>query len=214
MSDPHANALLDAVDALTKPTTTKVIQETADGGTVLVAVVLPSLLDQLDYSIRESMGIAGSGSQASVRNMLNGDALFKSLKMKSIIQDWARTSGVTMRHGMTATELLRGWYVLFVQVKRSEELTGFHLKMLSGWAHQIETALNPPRTKDLPDPCPTCGADTWWQDGQKFDRPLIMTFHEGPDMIERGKGVCRACETVFGFRELSYAIECAEGKHA
>ena len=139
--------------------------------------------------------------------MLNGDALHKSLKMKSTIRDWARTAGFELRQGSTPAEMLRGWYVLFVASERSDELTGFHLKMLAGWAHQIVAALDPPRLKDLPDACPTCGADTWWQDGQEFTRPLLLSMHDGPDMIETGKGMCRACEAVFGLRELSYAIE-------
>jgi hypothetical protein len=202
--------LLDVVDALTLPRTTRHIQSNEAGITCTTPIEHPPLLDQLDDAIRGTIGIGGSGSLPNERNMLNNEALYKSVLITTLIRDWARGANVEVRPDSKPRDLLRRWYIAFAQKPASREVEGVYLRQMGVWLGQIQTMFDPPRTQDLPGACPTCGAKEWWQDGQRFPRPLVITFHEGPDMIDNGKGMCRACEAVFGIRELSYAIDAAE----
>lgn len=199
--------LLDAVDALTLPSRTKVEQD--DGH--IVTVELPSLLDQLDAAIRGTVGAGGTGALANERNMLNADSLYRALLIKNMVKEWARLVGIQTRPADEPGPLLRRWYVLYIQTPRYLEDPRFYINQLTKWATQIEKLFNPPRTRDLPDACPICDADTYWLNGHEYPRPLVISFHDGPTMIEDGKGMCRACEAAFGLRELSFAIE---EKHA
>ena len=199
--------LLEAVEALTKPSRTKVVQD--DGN--VVTVELPSLLDQLDAAIRGSIvGIGGSGSLANERNMLNGDALHKAMTIKSVVKDWARMAGVKPVHGATVTEILRRWYVAYVGKSTEHTADRFYLGQLTGWAEQITAMFNPPRVRELPDPCPDCHAVEWENeaDGLMYLRPLQIQFQPDlPDLISNAKGICRACPKTWSARELAYEIE-------
>ena len=205
--------LLDALDALTKSRTTKTVQE-KNGITCVSPVELPSLLDRLEDAIRGTVGIGGGGSLPNERNMLNAGNLYTAVMITTMVKEWARGAGIVTRPADTPAPLLRSWYVLFSQTERYREDHSFYLRKMQGWAKQIEALFDPPRTRDLPDECPLCGAGTWWKDGNEYRRPLLLTFHDGPEMIETGKGECRACEAVFGIRELSYAIDAKEVKEA
>ncbi|WP_104128021.1 hypothetical protein [Cryobacterium sp. Y57] len=203
------NDLLDALDALTKSRTTKTVQE-KNGITCVSPVELPSLLDRLEDAIRGTVGIGGGGSLPNERNMLNAGNLYTAVMITTMVKEWARGAGIVTRPADMPAPLLRSWYVIFSQTERYREDHSFYLRKMQGWAKQIEALFDPPRTRDLPDDCPLCGAGTWWKDGNEYQRPLLLTFHDGPEMIETGKGECRACEAVFGIRELSYAIDAQE----
>ncbi|WP_213816197.1 hypothetical protein [Glaciihabitans sp. dw_435] len=212
MSD---NYLLDAVDALTKPVRSKVIQDSPDAampGTSVATVELPSLLDQLDEAIRGTIGIGGSGSLANERNMLNNDALHRFVTISSMIKDWARAVKIPVKTGDLPGPMLRAWFIAFTAAGQpSLEAERFYSRQMNGWAAQISAMFDPPRTRDLPDACPVCEATEWWnpETGQKYPRPLVISFHDGPDLLDRGKGLCRACDTTFRIRELALAIETA-----
>jgi hypothetical protein len=197
--------LLDAVDDLTKLSRTLVIQ--GDTGS---RVEHPSLLEQLEAAIYATIGIGGSGSLANERNMLDGDALYQMSKIRVTVQSWAQTVGVTYRQQATTGELLRSWYVKHTASNPSPEVDGFHLMQLRKWAGMIRGKLDPPKQKDLPDACPVCLSSTFWKEGQQYPRPLVIHYREGDDLVSKAKGLCRACEAVWGARELAYAIEEAE----
>ena len=205
MSTPQTNRLLDAVDDLTKSSRTLVVQ-----GYTGSRVEHPSLLEQLENAIYATIGIGGSGSLANERNVLDGDALYEFSKITTLVQSWAQTAGVAYRHGARTSDLLRAWYVKHTESNPSEEVDGFHLKQLRKWAGMIRAKLDPPKQKDLPDACPVCLSSTFWKEGQQYPRPLVIHYREGDDLVNGAIGLCRACEQVWGARELAYAIEEAE----
>jgi len=199
--------LLDSVQALTRPIRSKVLMTNDAGISCTTPVVLAPLLDQLDAAIRGTVGVGGAGALANERNMLNADALYRASMITTLVKDWARIVGIQTRPTDLPGPLLDQWYVLFMQKVHSAELVRWHERKMQEWANSIEGMLDPPRTRDLPNACPICEADTWWLNGNEYPRPLILTFHDGPRMIEDGKGLCRSCEAVFGMRELSYALD-------
>lgn len=193
--------LLLAVEELTKPQRSKVMQEA-----VLRTVELPPLLVQLRDAIAGSIGIGGSGSLANERNMLDGDALYRFSLISTTIADWARMVGTTAtKNDPVAT--LKAWYIAYTAKPVQLDSERFYLREMRSWAGQIRAKLDPPRSKDLPDSCPVCDASTWWKDGEEYPRPLVVEFRDGPEMIDNAKGLCRACEEVWTARELSFALE-------
>lgn len=199
--------LLDAVDDLTIGTRQKFMQDTTDGGSVMVTVQQASLLERLDDAIRGTVGVGGAGALASERNMLNAGNLYLAMRINSVIKGWAHMASIETRPSDKPSEVLRSWYVAFEQTARYREDPSFFTGQLVRWKKQILAMFDPPRMRDLPDECPVCNSLTWWQDGKEYARPLVITFHDGPEMIEKGRGSCRSCEAVFGIRELSYAID-------
>ena len=192
---------------LTKPSRTKVVQ---DDGHVAV-VELPSLLDQLDAAIRGSIvGIGGAGSLANERNMLDSDALYKAMTINSVVKDWARMAGVKPVYGATVTEILRRWHVAYIGKPTEHTADRFYVKQLTGWAEQITGMFNPPRIRELDDPCPKCHAAEWVNatDGLTYLRPLQVQFYpDMPDLVGNAKGICRACAKTWSARELAFEIE-------
>jgi hypothetical protein len=202
------NYLLDAVDELTKPKRTKVLQD--DGKTTTVTA--DPLLKQLDESIRSSLGAGSAGGRLAFEGaILNMAALFTAMKISSQIGDWCRL--VDVRPVKDSSNDLRAWYVASLSRDISEGSRKVQVKQLEKWAGQIRALLDPPKEWDLPDACPLCGATEWWDSktGTKFLRPLIVQYRAtGADMIQRAKGLCRACEAVWDVRELAYSLEHAE----
>ena len=198
--------LLLAVEALTKPNRTKVIQ-----GTRTVTIKLPPLLDQLEAAILGSIvGIGGSGSLANERNMINGEALFQALKIKAAIRDWCRIVGIDSRPKDKPIDLLPRWYAAYTSRELTLEAERFYCRQLNGWATQITAMFNPLKVHDLPDACPICAATEWVneKDGLSYSRPLVVTFQpDTPDLITNAQGTCRACLKVWSARELAYEIE-------
>jgi hypothetical protein len=215
------NYLLLGVEALTKPAKhgewQDIIQAGVPVGTQKITIELPPLLEQLDGAIRSSMGGAPTSGAALAFEgaVLNTAALFTAMKISTQIRDWCRIAKVQPVKN-TSTNLVN-WYIKLDQGPIALEVETFHVKILSSWAKQIKAMLDPPRERDLPDACPVCGATEWWdmKDGKKYPRPLVVRYRPSQeDMIGQAKGICRACATVFGVRELAYEIEQAEIRYA
>lgn len=204
--------LLDAVDALTKPRKSKVVQQNDAGITCTSTVELPSLLEQLDASIRSSMGGSTSGaSLASERAPLDTGALFEAMKITTQIEQWCRAAKVKATR--KPADDLRAWYVAKLAQADDLDAETFHIKQLGKWAHTIEALLDRPREKDLPDACPTCGAKSWWRDGAEYYRPLLVRYRTD-DPVGSATAVCRSCEANWNARELAYLLEQEEARHA
>ena len=199
------NPLLEAVEALAKPNRSKVLV-----GADLATVSLPPLLEQLENAIRGSIvGIGGSGSLANERNVLDGDALFRFMKISTTIKEWARMAGseVTAENmGRTLT----AWYLAYTSKAVTIDQERFYTRQMEGWARAIVDKLNPRVTLLLSDRCPVCDAETWWNasDRLEYTHPLISSYPEGSeDPVNEATAMCRACATVWGARELAYALE-------
>ena len=207
------NNLLDALDELTKPVRTKVIQDGPVGqlvaGQHVATVEQPPLLQQLQNAIGGTIGIGGSASLANERNMLDADALYRFSIINSMIQDWARMAGATITRG-DAVATLRAWYVAYTATRPELASERFYETKMRQWAAQIEAKLDPPRTRELPDACPVCGATEWWNPSDKlrYLHPLVIQYKpDGPDRIQQAKALCRACEKTWGIRQLAYDLE-------
>jgi hypothetical protein len=215
--------LLDVVDDLTLPkhnpvtqdvmievtdTETQAVTVRASGRTRKGFVTLPPLLTQLQDAIRSSIGGTASGaSLAHERSVLDADALQKAMIIASTIGDWCRLVDAHHdRADMCAS--LRGWYTKRLATNPTQAEDDFYQGQLRGWVSFVWAKLDPVRERELPDACPTCGAAEWWRDGERYHHPLVIKYRPNDaDMIERGRALCRACEQVWGIRELAYALE-------
>lgn len=205
------NLLLEAVQGLTRPVVTKVIQDGPVGsglaGTHVAKVSQTPLLTQLEEAIRGTIGIGGSGSLARERNMLDADALHRFSVISSQIREWALAVGAEVHKG-DAVRTLESWYRQYVMYPRDTEQ--FYTGQLLAWAAQITEKLNPKRVWDMPDACPACGAASWVNpaDGLPYLRPLVIEYEEsGPNLIQEARALCRACAKVWGVRDLAWDLE-------
>jgi hypothetical protein len=203
--------LLLAFEDLTNPVRSKVIQGAGDTSRT-VTVILPPLLRQLEDAITGTLGIGGSGSLPSERNLLDADALQRFMTISATVRDWARMvkAKVTPDNvGLT----LRAWYVAYRATPREEASERFYTNQMTGWAEQIRVKLNPVRVREVPGECPTCGATSWWSKAtrEEYPFPLVTEYdpEAGATLVESARSSCRACGAVFGVRELAYLLETA-----
>lgn len=197
--------LLEAVDALTKPIT---LHQTVTESRFTCVVYDSPLLDRLQDEIRFSLSREGAKSLPNQRVPINSGALMLFMRVSSEITDWAHGAKATVYRGDPG-RTLRSWYVAWGQSQRQEQDTSARARILRGWEASIRRELEPPRTKDLPDPCPACGAVEWWRDGERYPRPLVVESPRNPEssLIDESTAVCRACDKRWGARELAYELE-------
>jgi hypothetical protein len=209
--DNPAQDLLDNIDKLTKPINRKEFQETIAGQPMkVVRVTLPPLLTQLDEAIRGSIGIGGSGSLPNERNMLDSDALYRFVMIKTVVEDWARIVKADV-HPQDPAATLRAWYVRWNEKARDIPEVKHHRGKTATWVEQIEEKLDPVRIRELPDWCPNCMADAWWNpaDKLKYLHPLVIEYKvsAGAELVEKAEAKCRACDEKWGVRQLAYELE-------
>jgi hypothetical protein len=204
MTADNDDRLLLAVEELTKPQRSKVIQ---DGS--VHTVTLPPLLERMEAAVHSSMGGTSSGaSLAHEGSPLDVDALFKMMKILSQIGDWCRI--VKVQPVKNATTDLVAWFAAVPHESRTHEYDKFYIRTLGAWANEIETKLDPWRERELPDSCPVCGADKWFNksDGLSYHHPLVVKYKpDSDDMVNEAKAMCRFCTEVWSVRELAREIE-------
>lgn len=197
--------LLDAVDSLTKPA---VLHHTIADSRFTCVVYDTPLLDRLQNEIRFSLSREGSKSLPNQRVPINSGALMLFMRISSQITDWAHDAKATVHKGDPG-RTLRSWYVAWTQTEREAGSVAGRVRLLTGWEASIRREIEPPRQKDLPDPCPSCGASEWWRDGESYPRPLVVESPRNPDrsLIDESTAHCRACDKRWGARELAYELE-------
>lgn len=198
--------LLDAVDALTKPVT---LHQTIAASKFTCVVVDTPLLDRLENEIRFSLSREASKSLPGQRIPINSGALMLFMRISSQITDWAHGVKATVHKGDPG-RTLRSWYVVWTQTAREDSVVAAKARFLHTWAGQIRRELEPPRQRDLPDPCPACGASEWWRDGERYPRPLVVESPRNPEpgkLVDESTAACRACDKRWGARELAYELE-------
>jgi hypothetical protein len=200
------DALLLAVEALTRPRTSKVVQS-KNGIECISPINLPPLLETLDTMIRETMGGSAGGTLKSQQNILDTDALWRFIRINTTVNDWARLAGSIISKPDSG-KTLAAWYVVYRQKTRTYEEDKFYVKQLWAWANEIEEKIDPWKVADLPDACPECGESVWYSPTTKerYLRPLIVRYKEGDTMLENAEAMCRFCDKKFGVRELSYEL--------
>lgn len=211
------NDLLTAVDALTKPTRRKIIQEVAPGETKTVTLTDAPLLDQLDRAISSSMG--GNSRGATLKSegaILNSQALWEAIKISDLIRDWCHLAGIQSRRKDSAGDL-RTWYVSTLTQPMDGDAIAYRVKVLRRWATQIGSMLNPVKEAQLMRPCPACGQDDFWKDGQLYQHPMVRQHRaddEG-DLLNAVVITCRSCGEEWGrdewkLRSFVYDLEQAD----
>lgn len=225
--------VLDAVDALSLPTSTKVVSH-SDDGQALCTPVCPdhvhthtrrveheSLLDQLEAAIRETMAArpGGGASLAHTRGMLDSDALFLFSRISSTISEWAFAVGA--HHRGAPASVLRAWFVAWGQSEHPEESERISVMLMRRWAERIRATLDPHDEQTIEEPCPDAecpqgrdeytGRAVWWnrQTGTAQTNPLVVMYRkdDGREMVDKARARCRACGTEWSARALAWELE-------
>jgi hypothetical protein len=202
----NTNRLLEAVEALTRPTSDVHIQ-TADSGEFVKlhkAEHLP-LLHQLRDAVTPSTNTAaGSVSLKSTRNLVDSDALYRYALITSAIGDWCRIAKVEPTHGphKDAVVDLQRWYVGYTQYPHDDT---WHLSELRKWAATIRALIEPKKQFYLETPCPICDKRSWVDhDGNEMLFPLLVQYclPKGDESL-KPTALCRACNAVWqGFDSI------------
>ena len=151
--------LVDAVNALIRPSRSKVIQ-----GDRVSTVTHDPLLVQLEAAVTASFGASASGGGSATGSVINDAALYQLLLIKTQIGDWCRLAGVTPDR-QSATVSLERWSLAFMGDG------AWQTRTLLEWAQTITDLLDPPKTVPLAGPCPVCKA-TSWEDGVGESRTI------------------------------------------
>ena len=180
----------DAVAELTAPVVSHVPQINDEGTWLKTTTVwLPSLLDQLSEAITSTIGGQGNGSTLkNARQIIDSDALFMFMRIKSQITDWCNMVGV--RAGKDAAENLMLW-----SDRVDVEEGRFYSRTMREWANQIRAKLDPPKRREILHPCVVCQATVWVDDdGETRPHPVEASYRPGEGDV---KVMCRACKTVW-----------------
>ena len=208
----EAFELRQAVDALTEPTYTKVLQ-LIDGQERVTRVRHDPLLTQLEDAIRGIMSgtEGGAASTPSTRSLVNADALYQLSLIANTVREWCRLAGAPVRRDPTAG--LRGWHaaVLSQDIGRP-----WYTSILRRWAGTIRAVVNPARELTVTTPCPACEATVWENtDGEKAAHPVVLTYRpDDVDVLRTATARCRACDTewrgITALRALAFTLESLE----
>lgn len=174
--------LAEAVEALTKPSRTKVIRD--DGSTIVVEH--EPLLVQLETAVTSAIGNGGGGGTAT-GSVINDAALYQLLLIKTQIGDWCRLAGVRPDRANTTVTLER-WFA------SNSGSSVFHTRTLEQWADTITDLLDPPKTVPLAGPCPVCKAVNWvGLDGSLRASPVAVLYDQAT-LHASLRAVCRVVE--------------------
>jgi len=205
--------LLAAVEALTKPTRTKYLQDVIERWTTkdaegvehehakvidrkTVTVEHAPLLDQFrDAVLPSSNTAAGSPSLDSTRNVIDSTAMYEYSKIAAQTADWCRiVNAQTVRD---ARLNLLHWYPRFRYLNAAPQAESWYVNQLRAWARLIRAHLDPPRRRNITYPCPVCGQSSWRNDDEGGMWPLELRYRVDENnrpIIENA--ICRACEPV------------------
>jgi len=197
MKHEAADPLLTVVDKLTKPTFKHLWVDTPEGKRVRT-VEHPALLRQLEDAVTASMGNDGRSKSTSAmeRNMLDSEALFEFLRIKSQIGDWCRLRDVQPTRD--PVQDLRAWHVAHIGQSRPQD--DFYVEQLRGWVGIIRARLDPPKRFEITQPCPVCGvAEVMDADGLVSKAVVVEYRDYGTSTPIRPRAVCRnaLCQAVW-----------------
>lgn len=177
-----------AVSALTDPVLIPHMQKTDDGEYLRMHITeLPCLLDQLESAIISSIGGQGNVQTGkNARNVVNGDALHQFTLISSTISSWC-TSIAKIR----APRGARAGLLAFLSVK--PDAGEFYINEMRRWASIITMTLDPPKTVQVIDPCPECGATDYTGDEGVIPHPVSVRY-EREDPLSTVRANCAACD--------------------
>jgi len=198
------NYLLDAVDKLTLNHITKVAQTNEAGISCISEVDHPPLLLQLRDAVAGGTGSHTPSSAGNERIPVNPGALEMFDAIAKRINAWYITVP-NAREDRYIHERLRDWYVDYTNQLRAGKISDADeyttVKLIEGWARNIEGLFDPPITLEL--------TEEHWEpvlipktrvrviDGEKVQEP-VLDINNNPVMkqkISRGKPLQRLVKT-------------------
>jgi hypothetical protein len=196
------NRLLDAVDALSKPTVDNVKQTTDDGTYIrTVPVEHPALLQQLAEAVVPSAGNDGGSKSASARerNIVDSEALWELTKIQTELRDWMRHNPAAFdRNDLPGS--LRRWYV-HANVSHPDtnpDWIEWVIRELRRWERIIINKLDRTRKQlETGHLCPLCKTAQWIdQDGARQPARLILSYRRDDDgRTSEERVICQRCRT-------------------
>jgi len=221
--------LLDAVDALTKPTIDHVKQTTDDGEYLrTVPVEHPPLLQQLADAVvpSGSNDHGGQSASSSARNVIDGQALFELMMVQQQLFEWCGLVKIRGdRNDLPST--LRAWYVAYLPLNKPVESDEWYVRELNRWARTIEARLDRNiKQFETGYLCPICGAQRWIDEhGDSQPARLIASYRRDEDgRTSNEQVICQRCkcswDSIDAMTELGtelkerHADEKEDAKHA
>lgn len=198
--------LLDAIDALTKPTIDNVKQTTDDGEYLrTVPVEHPPLLQQLADAVVPSAGNDGGSKSASARerNVIDSDALWELTKVQHQLLGWCQVLHIEAARfaGTRVPDLpatLRRWYAAWIGLPHSQPAEDWYLRELRRWERIILAKLDR-NVKQIPTGylCVICKTATWIDpDGERQPARLILSYRRDEDgRTSEEQVTCQRCRT-------------------
>jgi len=173
--------LMDAVDALTKPSRTKIPQ-----GDQWTTIHHDPLLVQLEDAVTSAIGNGGGGGSATGA-VINDAALSQLLQIKSQITGWCHQFGATPDRKNVSVSLSR-WLVAFMGSNRNP---AGPTRMLQDWAATIQELLDPPKTVPLKGACPVCSATSWEGPDGAYRASPVAVLYDQSVLHASLRAVCR-----------------------
>ena len=193
-----AERLRRAVDDLTLPYRSLVLQSDGSGGHRVETVELDSRLSQLfeaRYASSDSGAPTGTAPSHSQRMLVDLDAVQMYDEISAGIVRAAKDAGGTFKQGPIAT--LRHWYVEYMASNPADADIFAALRQLRSWRRRIDQKLDPPKQVTTFTPCPICGEKyAWDRDSGDQIMALVVQYWVVDGAISRPRAVCRFCEAV------------------
>lgn len=209
------NDLLDAVDALSLPRTSKVMQSNDAGIMCVTTINHDPRLQHLRSAIVGGIGSHAGGSNEP-RLPFDAGSLALYTEIETAISTWF-VDLMQKPVYLTPEQTLRQWYIGFhdayLKGAVTDEERYEYTKTLRKWAHQIDSKFDPPRKLELMAPCPECGERHAFDPKSGDLMPaLIVEYHEeGSQTVVNAMVSCRSCEAVWpgdsGCRSVAWSIE-------
>ena len=170
MSDAQHNALLDAVDLLTKDRNIHTVQEIPSGSGLWMkrhTETHPPLLVMLI----DGTGITPSGKSSDPGIPIDADALELWAQIRDIVRLWCKQLVITFDQDELLASVRR-WYQVHANRVRagltSDVIDRDVTRMVEGWVRMIENKFDPPEKREWKASCPAwrqhiqeSGEDTW-----------------------------------------------------
>lgn len=193
--------LLEAINRLTKPNPVPLMQkEIAELGIAarMFKRTDPSLLDQLKAAIGSNIGEKGAaGRLANERTPLDIAAFSLYDQIDGRIRAWMLDAGIRPSTKANPGDILRRWYILYMQKQVEETDIHRHALVVERWVSAIEDILDPPTRQELTQACPKCER-RWVTVGEGEETQsrsaLWAVWREDPDL---SYATCVGCDTTW-----------------
>lgn len=163
------------------------------------------LLDQLQSAVANNIGGNGGGKQARERTPLDVGAFQLYETIDGRLRAWLLDLGAKPGKNVTAREMLRSWYALWIGGVHDDSFDKHYQSILEGWEQQIRDRLDPPKRIEISAPCPACGKEyvniglklaDGRDDPNDVERVRVLNAVERENISESFV-LCSACDKIW-----------------